>query len=271
MKNRAIEFRDSFINDNKQYDAHLATSHKWQEDWYDMKKEDLKWDNWESRFYWITSQNISKRKIMDDIVSPYYITHTQGVKNIFKNNPYGQTWSANNGGDENKEITEGLAQDSAWLIQGVLNDTSRGTAPADFTAWVNNFGDPIYKTRKAYSDYVSKLQDSDKKELVWDDYIKHDDGIKDFDDWKKTSPVSPTLVTAELLKKYDTYKNLYKASTVSATDYSKWSPWYIKDNNDYDMYVQNGLDLEASTPITNSLYLRYVAARYKEHDAFHVG
>ena len=271
-KQRAIEFRDSFMNDNEKFNAHLATSHIWQEDWYDMKKSDLKWNDWKSRFYWITSQNISKNKIMSDVVSPYYTAFPQQTKTKFRNSRYGSTWDLNNpSGDENAEIANGLAQKDAWLIQLVLNDTTRGSAPADFTTWVNNFSGPLYKTRSAYSDYVTNLKDSDKKELVWDDYIKHADGIKDFDDWKKTSPVSPVHVTAELLKKYDTYKNLYKASTVSATDYSKWSPWYIKDNNDYDMYVQNGLDLEASTPITNSLYLRYVAARYKEHDAFHVG
>ena len=266
----------------------------WQEHWYKIEKNDLTWGNDTHRYFWVTANNLDfGSQEIQQYKNQHYAKDSWKIGLFAKIPMYSAyRWEnvAANGNFPNKrdaglqrQAKNDWANDKHWIFMSIINhdnsylDENDKTmpvppAPTAFTTWKNSFT-AEYKKDPIYINYVNTISITDKKELssAWDDYMKTDDAKKAYQAWLETKSEYKNAITTKLLQNYATYKNLYKASLVSKADYEKWSPWYIKTANDYDMYVKNTLRLEEYTPITEQLYLRYAASRYKEHDVFYVG
>ena len=285
LKTKAEAFKTSFVEDNVEDNSHVATNYKWKSKWFDLEKTDIDWNNWDSRFYWISDQKVSRDDLFVYINERFSTTGILDLRQkIFHETQFGKTWRLNNSsasdGVWNNRANKGLTDKETWLLQFALNDISTipgfKKIPDDFTAWKNSFK-PLFMKRKAYIEYVAGLSTAAKKDLTkggstaWDAYIASADGDKSYKAWRNSQSAFQDEVAKELKKDYDTHKAVYDNS-VGDRDYKNWSPWYIKTTNDYDMYVRNALELETTkSPVISSLYLRYMAARYKEADPFYVG
>ena len=269
--NAAKDFKDSYENDN-----HLATRWKWRKSWYDLESSDLDWNlSYNARFYWISANSITKDTLITYANNVY---NTQQKKiNAFEQTPLGQSWKAVHNptpAQLSTRVTKSFNDKEEWIYQSALNVFGQGTpAPSGFTTWKNNF-EPLYISRPAYTNYIGGLSTSDKKALgtAKDDFISTPAALTAYKKWRNDQDSYQDEISKKLLKDYDaTYKTQYESRDISDKDYENWSPWYIKNHEQYDLYVRNALELEESTPISSPLYLRYMASRYKEDDAFYVG
>ena len=272
----AKTFKTAFIEENVRYHSHILSHYKWKREWYDLDKASLSWNNWHSRYYWVAANNIRTGQLMTYVLTPgVYGNYTLAQRQaLFESRPMGISWKYNNPGATNAVIQQranlGFVNLEEWVLQVALNDLSKGSAPAAFTTWKNNFK-PYFQSDKAYRNYIDSLTTIDKKDFAWTDYAASAGFTAKYEAWKIAQDAYKDEVSKELKKDYDTHKTQYNNSATSNSDYSAWSPWYIKTSNDYDMYVKNALTLEETTPITQQLYFRYMAARNKENNLFHVG
>ena len=102
---------------------------------------------------------------------------------------------------------------------------------------------------------------------MFDKFFNSQAAQSDYNDWVKKYKDK----IKEELKKYNgTKMAIYGKSSSARQTYNDWTPWYIKTNEQYDAYVRNALELESSTPTDSTYYLRYMAARYKEHPVFKI-
>ena len=147
----------------------------------------------------------------------------------------------------------------------------------EFDTWKNKHT-PFYLADSIYTTYVSGLSVSDKKDLAWDDYIKTATGISSYEAWRNVQDVYQTsnsykvALSFKVKEDYANFIDEYAKNALSDTAYNAWNPWYIKTQDQYNLYARNALELDTtSSPLDSTLYFRYMAARYKEDDVFYVG
>ena len=283
QKAAAIDFANLYIKNQKdnphsiilQYDGDT----QWKKEWYDLNKSDLKWSDWDSRFYWL----VDKKPNQETVLKPYVISVNGDYQTqlaTFNSTPYAEAFrlTPRTPAQTKSEVENIFAKNTnrvkLWMVNYVLNDTSKGVAPTSFTNWVNRFT-PQYKTTDFNGYKASVNADANKKkEIGWDTYIKSADGQKDFNDWKKKQSVNIDVPKFKniLLGDWDSFNTHYNNHSASNTDYGAWNPWYIVGDKQFEAYARNGLELESGKFGFNSpFYLRYIYSKYKEHKLFEEG
>ena len=271
IKTAAIAFKDSYVKDYEQDNAFPVTYSKWKEKWYDLSKSDLKWDDWDSRFYWIAEDNATAQSKMTSYAKSTYSSDADRLT-LFNNSPYGKTWDLNNpspvAGAKKAHIDAQFNAGASWVLLGAMNDTTKGRVPGEFTIWKGKFK-PVFTQRDKFKKYGEGLGNADQKAVGWDDFIATAFGLGKYDDWKKAQTVTDNALTAEILAKYATYKSYYNSNAESNKDYNAWNPWYIAGDQEFEAYARKGLELESGKfDFVSPYYLRYIYSKHKEHKLF---
>ena len=283
QKAAAIDFANLYIKNQKDNPHSIILQYggdkQWKKEWYDLNKSDLKWSDWDSRFYWL----VDTKPDQETVLKPYVLSVNGDYQTqlaTFNSTPYAEAFrlTPRTAAQTKLEVENVFAKQSTrvqlWMVNYVLNDTSKGVAPTSFTNWVNRFT-PQYKTTDFNGYKASVNADANKKkEIGWDTYIKSADGQKDFDDWKKAQGVSIDVPKFKntLLADWDSFNTHYNNHSASNTDYGAWQPWYIVGDEEFSAYARKGLELESGKfGFDSPFYLRYIYSKHKEHRLFEEG